>query len=172
MIALFASLLTGASLGALLGRFGRCDSLARSSMANWKRGALYGSLLALLCHAASGCGGTSEQPPKNVKPITEANFEAEVTQAKMPVVVDFYAPWCGPCKILSPRLDALAGEYSTRIKFVQVNVDNAPTLSQKFNVQAIPKLLFFGKDGRLVTSTVGLLSVNELRAELDALVGR
>lgn len=172
MTTLLVSLLIGGGLGALLGRFGQCRSGACPLTANWKRGAVYGAVLGLLFHSASGCGGSSEQPPKNMKPIAEANFDAEVTQAKIPVVVDFYASWCGPCKILSPRLDTLAGEYSSKIKFVQVNVDNAPALSQKFNVQAIPTLLFFGKDGKLVASSIGLVSAETLRAKLDTLVGK
>jgi thioredoxin len=172
MIAFFSSLLIGGGLGALLGRLGRCRSGACPLLANWKRGAVYGAVLGLLFYSASGCAGGSEQPPKNMKQIVEANFDSEVTQAKMPVVVDFYAPWCGPCRMLSPRLDALAGDYSGKIKFVQVNVDNAPSLSQKFNVQAIPMVLFFGKDGKLVTSSVGLVSVETLRSKLNELIAK
>jgi thioredoxin len=135
-----------------------------------RRAATVSAALGLLLLLATGCGGDSEAPPKHLKAIAEAQFDAEVTRANMPVVVDLYAPWCGPCKILSPRLDALAGEYSGRIKFVQVNVDNAPALSQRFKVQAIPTLLFFDKAGTLVETSVGLVSTDTLRTKLDALV--
>ncbi len=172
MITLVASLLIGGGFGALLGRLGLGKSGAGSLSNNWKRSAVYGAALGFVIYAASGCGGGPEQPPKNMKAIAEANFETEVTQAKMPVVVDFYAPWCGPCKVLSPRLDALAGKYSGKIKFVQVNVDESPTLSQKFNVQAIPTVVFFGADGKPVTTTVGLVSEDTLRAKLEALLGK
>jgi len=172
MTALLVSLLIGSGLGALLGRFSQCKSGACLLTANWKRGALFGAVLGLVLYSVSGCGVSSEQPPKNMKLIAEANFDAEVTQAKMPVVVDLYAPWCGPCKVLSPQLDALAGEYSGKIKFVQVNVDNAPALSQKFKVEAIPMLLFFDKEGKLTTSSVGLVSAETLRAKLNELVAK
>jgi len=170
MITLLGCLLTGGAIGALLGRLGQGRSTDCLLTKNWKRSAVYGAMLPLLFQAAAGCGGSSEEPPKNMKLITEANFDAEVTQVKMPVVVDFYAPWCGPCKILSPRLDALAGEYSGKVKFVQVNVDHAPSLSQKFNVQAIPTVVFFGRDGQLVATTVGLVPEQTLRTKLDALL--
>ena len=172
MIALAASLLLGAVLGVVLRWFGRRRSAECLAMAKWKRRAVYGAVLGLLFHAVSGCTSSSEPPLKNMKQISEADFDAEVTQAKMPVVVDFYAPWCGPCRILSPRLDNLAGEYTGKIKFVQVNVDHAPTLSQKFDVQAIPKLVFFGKDGKPVNSSVGLVSVETLRAKLNELIAK
>jgi thioredoxin len=85
------------------------------------------------------------------------------------VVVDFFATWCGPCKTLAPRLDALAGEFSDRIKFVSVDVDQAQALATKLNVQGIPTLLFFGADGNVASTSVGLLSAGALRARLEAL---
>lgn len=166
MSTLFFSLAVGGGLGALLGRFGSCASGSCPLTANWKRGAIYGAVLGLLFHFASG---GSYQPPKNVKAISEAEFDAEVTRAGQPVVVDFYAPWCAPCKTLSPRLDALAGEFSGKIKFVSVNVDQAQALAAKFNVQGIPMLLFLGKDGEVLDSSVGLISAGALRAKLEAL---
>jgi thioredoxin 1 len=166
--ALAIKLVIGAGLGALLGYFGQCTSGTCPLTANWKRGALYGAVLGLVFHLV--IGGSSYQPPKHVKTIAETSFDAEVLQAGRPVVVDFFATWCGPCKVLSPRLDKLAGEFGDRIKFVAVNVDHAPTLAAKFNVQGIPTLLFFGADGIVTETSVGLLSAEVLRAKLESLV--
>jgi thioredoxin 1 len=166
--ALIIKLLVGAGLGAAWGYFRRGKSGAGSLPVNLKRGALYGAVVGLMFHFISG--GSSYPTPKNVKTIAEASFDTEVLQAGQPVVVDFYATWCGPCKVLSPRLDKLAGEFGDRIKFVAVNVDQAPTLAAKFNVQGIPTLLFFGADGIVTETSVGLLSAEVLRAKLESLV--
>ena len=172
MTALMISILIGGGLGALLGRFGQCSSGACPLTANWKRGAIYGAVLGLIFHFAFGDAGLPYEPPKNVKAITEANFNAEVTQAGKPVVLDFFATWCGPCKVLSPRLDKVAGEFGNQIKFVSVNIDQAPTLAAQFQVQSIPTLLFFGKDGKVVDASVGLISADELRVKLKTLAGK
>jgi thioredoxin 1 len=90
-------------------------------------------------------------------------------QATLPVVADFYATWCGPCRQLSPVVDALADQYAGKIKFVKVNVDESPKLAQQFQVEAIPTLLFF-KDGKLADTSVGLLSKKDLIQRLDSLL--
>ena len=167
MTSLVIKLALGAGLGALLGYFGQCNSGTCPLTANWKRGALYGAVLGLMFHLASG--GGSYQAPKNVKAIAEADFEAEVIRAGQPVVVDFFATWCGPCKTLAPRLDALAGEYGHSIKFVSVNIDQAPSLAAKYKVEGVPTLLFCGVDGNIVNASVGLISTEALRAKLEAL---
>jgi thioredoxin 1 len=167
MTSLLIKLALGAGLGALLGHFGKCNSGTCPLTANWKRGATYGAVLGLMFHFAAG--GGSYEPPKHVKAIAAAEFDAEVTQAGKPVVVDFFATWCGPCKALSPRLDKLAGEFGDRIKFVSVNIDQAQALAAKFNVQSVPTLLFFGPDGKLADASVGLLSADVLRVKLEAL---
>jgi thioredoxin 1 len=164
-------LLIGAGLGALLGYFGQCNSGTCPLTANWKRGAMYGAVLGLMFHFASG-GGSSYEHPQNVKAIAETDFEAEVTQAGKPVVVDFFATWCGPCKTLAPRLDKLAGEFGNRIKFVSVNLDQAQALAAKLNVQGVPTLFFFGPDGKLANTSVGLLSADALRAKLELLLNQ
>jgi thioredoxin 1 len=161
-------LLAGAGLGALMGYFGQCNSGTCPLTANWKRGAIYGAVLGLIFHLASG--GGSYQPPKNVKAIAAADFDAEVTKAGQPVVVDFFAPWCGPCKTLAPRLEQLAGEFGDRIKFVSVNLDQAPDLARDLNVQAVPTLFFFGADGKLADTSVGLPAADALRAKLERLL--
>jgi thioredoxin 1 len=168
---LLVSLLIGGGFGAVLGRFGQCSSGACPLTANWKRGAVFGAVLGLAFYFVSGGAGGAYEPPKNVKAITETNFTAEVTEAGKPVVLDFFATWCGPCKVLSPRLDKLAGEFGGQIKFVSVNIDQSPTLATRFNVEGIPTLLFFGKDGKVADTSVGLISAEELRTKLKALAG-
>lgn len=165
-------ILIGGGIGAALGYFNWCQTGACPLVANWRRGAIYGAVLAGLFCFASGCGGNSaamNQSTANVKHITDAEFPAEVTQATLPIVVDCYATWCGPCKMLSPIVDALADEYAGKIKFVKVNVDESPKISQEFQVQAIPTLLYF-KDGKLAATSVGLLSKSALAGKLDALL--
>lgn len=166
-MSLVIKLVLGAGLGALLGYFGQCNSGTCPLTANWKRGAVYGAVLGLIFHFAAG--GGSYVPPKNVKAIAEGDFETEVLRAGQPVVVDFFATWCGPCKTLAPRLDALAGEYGSRIKFVSVNIDQAPSLSAKYKIEGVPTLLFFGPDGNMVDASVGLISRESLRAKLETL---
>ena len=165
-------ILAGGGLGAVLGYLGKCSSGACPLMATWWRGTLYGAAIGALFCVASGCGGSSaamNQSTANVKHITDAEFDAEVTQSARPVVVDCYATWCGPCRQLAPIVDKLADDYAGRIKFVKVNVDESPKTAQQFQVSAIPTLLFF-KDGRLVATTVGLLGKQELGSKLDGLL--
>jgi thioredoxin len=106
----------------------------------------------------------------HVKHITQGEFADEVTRCPSPVVVDFYATWCGPCRELSPLLDRVAGGYSGKIKFVKVNVDESPGLAQNFQVQAIPLVLLF-KDGKQTDRIVGVPAEADLKSKLDALAG-
>ncbi len=104
----------------------------------------------------------------NVRHITQGEFEAEVTRSAKPVVVDFYATWCGPCRQLSPLLDKLATPLTDKIKFVKVNVDESPGLAQNFAVSAIPTLLLF-KNGKVADRITGLSSEADLKAKLENL---
>ena len=106
---------------------------------------------------------------ENSKPVTidEANFEAEVTQSEKPVLVDFWAEWCGPCKMISPVLDEIAKEKGDTIKVGKVNVDQNQNLSFKFNVRAIPTLLFF-KNGQVVDQVTGMTSKKDLLGRIEA----
>ncbi len=88
--------------------------------------------------------------------ITNDNFEAEVMQSEIPVLLDFWAEWCPPCKLLSPIIDELAGTYAGKVKIAKVNVDEAGELAQKFNITSIPTLLLFNK-GEIVQNQVGAL---------------
>lgn len=97
--------------------------------------------------------------------INKSNFENEVINADKPVLLDFYADWCGPCKMLSPVLSEIADEYADVIRVAKVNVDDEPELAMKFKVSSIPMLVFF-KDGRIVSTSVGYRPKGEILNEL------
>ena len=101
--------------------------------------------------------------------ITKSNFEKEVISSEIPVVLDFWATWCGPCKMLSPVLDGLAAEYSDRVRFCKVNVDDEPELSARFGIASIPTLIFF-KNGEILKKTVGYREKDELEETLKELL--
>ncbi len=102
--------------------------------------------------------------------LDESNFDQEVTKSAQPVLVDFWAEWCGPCKMISPLLDEIAREKAGQVKVAKVNVDENQSLSMRYNVRAIPALLFF-KNGNLVDQVVGMTSKKDLVSRLDALAG-
>lgn len=99
--------------------------------------------------------------------LNSENFENEVLQSETPVLVDFWAQWCGPCKMLSPILDELAGEYAGKVKIGKVDVDENQGLSAQYSVLSIPTLLIF-KDGKVQGQHVGLKGKPELKQALDA----
>ena len=100
--------------------------------------------------------------------INEVNFESEVLNSAQPVLVDFWAEWCGPCKMLSPVLDEIALENSGRAKIAKVNVDENPALAARYGVQSIPTLLYFA-GGQLRHQTVGVVGKKRIVETLDAL---
>jgi len=100
--------------------------------------------------------------------LDDSNFEKEVTQSNQTVLVDFWAPWCGPCKMIAPLLDEIATEKAGSVKVAKVNVDENQSLSVKYNVRAIPALLFF-KNGQLRDQVVGMTTRKDLLGRLDAL---
>ena len=97
--------------------------------------------------------------------LTEQNFENEVLNSDKPVLVDFWATWCGPCKMLAPVIEEVADEFSATLKVGKVNVDEEPELAEKFQVRFIP-MLFAMKDGKIVNSTTGYHEKNEILALL------
>jgi thioredoxin 1 len=103
----------------------------------------------------------------NTVTITEANFDAEVTQSTKPVIVDFWAEWCGPCKMIAPVLDEIAKEKGDTVKVGKVNIDDNQSLSFKYNVRAIPTLLFF-KNGQVVDQVTGMTSKKDLLGRIEA----
>jgi thioredoxin len=103
-----------------------------------------------------------------VMTVDESNFDHEVTKSDTTVLVDFWAPWCGPCKMIAPVLDEIAKEKAGSVKVAKVNVDENQSLSVKYNIRAIPALLFF-KNGQLRDQVIGMTSKKDLLTRLDAL---
>ncbi len=102
----------------------------------------------------------------NIPNVTQESFSAEVLNAATPVLVDFWAEWCGPCKMLSPILDELASEYDGRIRIVKVNIDEQQNLAAQYGIRAIPTLLLFDK-GQVSEQIVGLKSKRDLKNSFD-----
>jgi thioredoxin 1 len=97
--------------------------------------------------------------------VNSQSFEAEVLQADLPVLVDFWAPWCGPCKALNPILEKVEAEVAGRVKIVKVNIDESPDISTRYSIMSIPTLLVF-KNGEVVNQLVGLVQKDKIMEKL------
>jgi thioredoxin 1 len=98
--------------------------------------------------------------------FTDENFETEVLKSKLPVLIDFYADWCGPCKMMAPVIEEIATEYAGTVKVGKLNVDEAPATSSKYRVMSIPTLLFV-KNGEVVDNIIGAVSKSQVVEKLD-----
>jgi len=101
--------------------------------------------------------------------FSDASFDTEVIQSDKPVLVDFWAPWCGPCRMLSPLVDELSKEYDGKVKVGKLNTDDNAGVATRYRISAIPSLLFF-KNGKLVDQLVGVHPKPEIKKRLDALL--
>ena len=106
----------------------------------------------------------------DVLEVTDDTFEAEVKNADLPVLVDFWAPWCGPCRMIGPTVEAIAGKYAGKVKVVKVNVDDSPGVATEFKIRSIPTLAIL-KDGKVEEQLVGVQSEDELSKALDGVIG-
>lgn len=98
--------------------------------------------------------------------LDNSNFKKEIIQSNIPALVDFWATWCGPCKMISPLIDEIAKEYEGKLKVSKINVDDAPEIASQFGIMSIPTLLFF-KNGEVVNQITGAVSKGVLREKID-----
>lgn len=105
----------------------------------------------------------------SAKELSSADFDSEVLQAEVPVLVDFWAPWCGPCRMMAPIVDAMAGKYGDKLKVTKVNVDEAADIAGRFGIRSIPTLIVF-KGGQQVDMVVGAVPEADLAQRLDKVV--
>lgn len=106
----------------------------------------------------------------HVTELSDKEFQSEVLQSPVPVLVDFWAPWCGPCRMIAPVVEELAGEYAGSVKVVKINIDDNPDAAMEYGVSSIPTLLIF-KEGKVYDSMIGVQPKNRLQAALDAAKG-
>lgn len=98
---------------------------------------------------------------KNILEIDDSSFDTEVLQSEKPVLVDFWAPWCGPCRAISPIVEELSVDFGDKVKFMKCNVDDNPVTPTKFGIKSIPTLLFF-KEGEVLDKIVGIVAKSKL----------
>jgi len=101
--------------------------------------------------------------------VSDSSFDAEVIQSEKPVLVDFWAPWCGPCKAIGPIVEELASEFGDKVKFTKCNVDDNPVAPGKFGIKAIPTLIFF-KQGKIVDQITGMVAKSKLEKSINSIL--
>lgn len=106
---------------------------------------------------------------ENISEIDDGSFDQEVLQADQPVLVDFWAPWCGPCKAIGPVIEELAGAFGDKMKFMKCNVDDNPVTPGKYGIKAIPTLIFF-KDGKVEDQITGMVAKAKLEESINGLL--
>ncbi len=106
---------------------------------------------------------------EGISDVTSSTWDAEVLKAQGLVMVDFWAPWCAPCRMVSPTVEELSKEYQGRMKFMKLNTDENPDIASKYNIMGIPTLMFI-KDGRSVDSIVGAIPKQQLKSKIDSLL--
>ena len=174
MIQLGMGLLIGGAMGALLGYFGKCSTGACPLTANPYRGAFVGALmggfLAFSSASPRTYADTDTEGQVAMHIDNTADFQSQVLNATVPVMVDFYSNGCPPCRALAPTVEQLAEEYQGRAVVCKVNVDNAPDLARRYGIQAIPAVVFFegGQDGHRL---VGLRPKGSYTKVLDSMIG-
>jgi thioredoxin 1 len=111
-----------------------------------------------------------ETTNKKVIPVSETDFDSTVLQSEVPVFVDFYADWCGPCNMIAPTIEALSEEYEGKVKFVKINVDNNQQLSMKYDIMSIPTAMLF-ENGAVKDSLIGAYPASTYRQRIDNALG-
>ena len=107
----------------------------------------------------------------NAKKVTDQNFNEEVIESSRPVLVDFWAEWCGPCKMIAPSLEELADDYKDSIDVAKLNVDENPNIASDFSIRSIPTLLIF-KDGSPVSQIVGAVPKSTIKSKIDEILAK
>ncbi len=120
-----------------------------------------------------GGNGTNNEKPSNVtteEKNTDADSKIVKEEGNLPIVVDFYATWCGPCKALSPLVEKAAEKYAGKVEFHKVDVDQEAELSQEYNVESLPTLIYFDSEGNEIDRTVGYIDAQELDSRIQQLI--
>jgi len=107
----------------------------------------------------------------NLKEFTDDNFDTEVVKSKEPVLVDFWAPWCGPCRVVAPSVEELATEYAGRVKVGKLNTDENQITSSRYGIMSIPSLLVF-RDGKVAEQIIGAVPKTKIKAAIESVVNK